>query len=104
VTVEKLLIVEGVLFMIGPPAIVRVDSISTHDVPPRPFVKRTWLVDKKSPVFESRAYTFLRTMVSDILICLYKNIQELYPGQSDDTRRRSPTACGHGKTRCFSHR
>jgi hypothetical protein len=66
VCVEKLLIVDGISFIIGPPAMVSVESISTQFVPPSPFVSKTFPVERKSPVFESRAYTLRRTVVSDI--------------------------------------
>jgi hypothetical protein len=65
---DKLLSVDGTVFIIGPPATVNVESISTQFVPPRPFVIKTFPVEIKSPVFESRAYTLRRTIVSDIAL------------------------------------
>jgi hypothetical protein len=68
VMLEKVLRLDGIPFIMGPPATVRLESISTQFVPPRPFVNRTFPVEIKSPVFESRAYTLRRTMVSDIVL------------------------------------
>ncbi len=68
VWLEKLLILDGIPLIMGPPAIARVESMSVQFVPPSPFVSKTFPVDMKSPVFESRAYTLRRTIVSDIVL------------------------------------
>jgi hypothetical protein len=68
VWLEKVLKLDGIPFIMGPPAIVRVESISVQFVPPSPFVNKTFPVEMKSPVFESRAYTLRRTIVSDIVL------------------------------------
>ncbi len=76
---DKLLIVEGIPFIIGPPARVSVERVSIHVVPPSPFVIKTLPVEIKSPVFESRANTLRRTVVSDIALSLLdrKALREL---------------------------
>jgi hypothetical protein len=52
---EKLLMVDGIPVRTGPPTIANVDNISVQLVPPRPLVSKTFPVERKSPVFESRA-------------------------------------------------
>jgi hypothetical protein len=55
VMVENVLMVEGIPTITGPPTMARVDNISVQLVPPSPFVSKTCPVERKSPVFESRA-------------------------------------------------
>ena len=52
---EKLLMVDGIPVITGPPTIANVDNMSVQLVPPRPLVSKTFPVERKSPVFESRA-------------------------------------------------
>jgi hypothetical protein len=55
VMVENVLIVDGTPTITGPPTRANVDNISVQLVPPRPLVSKTFPVERKSPVFESRA-------------------------------------------------
>ncbi len=59
---ETLLMVHGNTPTVFPPAMISVDRILVQVVPPRVFVRRTWPELKNWFVFESRAYTFLRTI------------------------------------------
>ena len=68
VTVENELIVEGILFITGPPTIIIVDKTSSQSVPPVPFVMRALPGGMKSPVLESTAKTLRSIIVSDIAL------------------------------------
>ena len=65
---ENEFIVEGKLFITGPPTIVSDEFMLVQNVPPYPSVISIWPLLRKFPVFEFKAYTVLRIMELLILI------------------------------------